>query len=288
MRRYHAAPATGSLSRYLGRVRQTGAVADTEEADTQEPVRQRYLGLEVLAVLGVTYGIAGVGSLLEFIRDQVTINHGLGFSNVATAPIKSASKTQYQWLDILDQLYSIAGGVLVAYLAIVLLLRSPGGPGLGIGLHRLRAPEILQGAGFAALIGVPGLGFVYVARKLGFNAQIVVTNFPDVWYRVPTLILEGFQQGLSEEIVVAAYVLTRLRQLGWSNSRALAAASMLRGSYHLYQGYGGFVGNAVMGVIFGWWFQRTRRVWPLIVAHSIIDAVSFVGYVYLHGRISWI
>jgi membrane protease YdiL (CAAX protease family) len=62
----------------------------------------------------------------------------------------------------------------------------------------------------------------------------------------------------------------------------------LRGSYHLYQGYGGFIGNAVMGVLFGLWFQRTRRVWPLIVAHFLIDAASFVGYIYLHKHVSWI
>jgi membrane protease YdiL (CAAX protease family) len=236
----------------------------------------------------VTYGIAGIGSLLSFIRAQVTINHGLGFSKVATAPIKSATKTQYQWLDILDQLYGIFAGLLVAFIAIVLLMRSPGGRGLGIGLDRLRVREMGQGLLFAALIGGPGLGLVYVARKLGLNAQIVVTNFPDVWYRIPTLILEAFQQGFAEEVVVAAYVLTRLRQMGWTNSRALVAASVLRGSYHLYQGYGGFFGNAVMGLIFGWWFQRTRRVWPLVIAHFVIDAVSFIGYVYLHGRVSWI
>jgi membrane protease YdiL (CAAX protease family) len=43
-----------------------------------------------------------------------------------------------------------------------------------------------------------------------------------------------------------------------------------------------------MGLIFGWWFQRTRRVWPLVLAHFIIDAVSFIGYIYLHGRVDWI
>ena len=68
----------------------------------------------------------------------------------------------------------------------------------------------------------------------------------------------------------------------------LVSAAVLRGSYHLYQGFGGFVGNAIMGLIFGLWFLRTRRVWPLIVAHSVIDAVSFIGYVYLHDRYSWI
>jgi hypothetical protein len=262
---------------------------ETEKArEADAPQAAPRYGLELLAVLGVSFGFDGLSSLLSFIRAQITINHGLGFRHVATGPIKAASKTNYQWLDILDQLVSILGGVLPAFLAIVLLMRSPGGPGLGIGLDRLRLREIAQGLGFAALIGVPGLALVYFARKLGLNAQIVVTNFPDVWYRVPTLILEAFQQGIAEEIIVAAYVLTRLRQLGWTNSRALAAGAVLRGSYHLYQGYGGFVGNAVMGLIFGWWFQRTRRVWPLIIAHSVIDAVSFVGYVYLHGRVSWI
>ena len=258
------------------------------EQETTQAAEPRY-GLELLAVLGVTFGISGIGALLSFIRAQVTINHGFGFQHVATGPIKHAAETQYQWLDILDQVYSVVDGILPAFLAIVLLMRSPGGRGFGIGLDRLRMTrETLYGLGFAVLIGFPGLLLVYVARKLGLNAQIVVTDFPAVWYRVPTLILEAFQQGFAEEVIVAAYVLTRLRQLGWTNSRALVAASVLRGSYHLYQGYGGFVGNAVMGLIFGWWFQRTRRVWPLVVAHFVIDAVSFVGYVYLHDRVSWI
>jgi membrane protease YdiL (CAAX protease family) len=56
------------------------------------------------------------------------------------------------------------------------------------------------------------------------------------------------------------------------------ASSVLRGSYHLYQGFGAFVGNAVMGVVFALFFIRTRRVWPLIVAHSLLDIVAFVGY----------
>jgi membrane protease YdiL (CAAX protease family) len=105
---------------------------------------------------------------------------------------------------------------------------------------------------------------------------------------VPYLLLSAFQNGLSEEVIVVGFLLTRLRQLGWTDSRALGASAVLRGTYHLYQGYGAFVGNMVMGVIFGWWFQRTRRVLPLVIAHSLLDAISFVGYVYLHNRISWI
>jgi membrane protease YdiL (CAAX protease family) len=261
---------------------------DQDTLEAAPPTAPPRHGLELLAVLGVSYGMSGISALLGFLRDQITINHGLGFSNVATAPINSGKQTVYPWLDILDQLAQVLAGILPAFLAIVLLMRSPGGPGLGIGLDRLRVREIAQGAGFAALIGIPGLGLVYVARKLGANAQIVVTSFPDVWYRIPVLLLDAFQDGVAEEIIVGAFVLTRLRQLGWSNSRALAAGAVLRGSYHLYQGYGGFIGNAVLGVIFGWWFQRTRRVVPLVIAHFVIDAVSFIGYIYLHNRLSWI
>jgi len=253
-------------------------VADPAQA------RERY-GLEVLAVLGVSLGMSAIYALLSFIRTQVTIKGG--FAN-ARVTVVSQPKSEHQWLDLLDALADVLHGVLPAFLAIVLLLRSPGGRGLGIGLDRLRGREIAQGVGFCALIGIPGLALIWVGRQLGFNAQLNVVDFPDVWYRIPVLLLDAAQNGILEEIVVTGFLLTRLRQLGWSNQRALAVESVLRGSYHLYQGYGGFAGNLVMGLIFGWWFQRTRRVVPLMVAHFLLDAISFIGYLYLAPHIDWL
>lgn len=242
-------------------------------------------GLEVLAVLGVSFLLSGIYALLSFIRTQVTIPGGFAHAQVT---VERHAVTVHQWLDLLDALANILNGLAPPFLAIVLLLRSPAGRGLGVGLDRLRSIELLQGAGFCALIGLPGLGLLWLGRQLGFNAQIQAVSFPDVWYRVPILLLDAFQNGAAEEIVVCAYLLTRLRQMGWTNTRALGAESLLRGSYHLYQGYGGFAGNFVMGLIFGFWFQRTRRVVPLVVAHFLLDAISFVGYVYLHGKVSWL
>ena len=63
---------------------------------------------------------------------------------------------------------------------------------------------------------------------------------------------------------------------------------MLRGSYHLYQGFGGFIGNAIMGLIFGYFYQRTKRVLPLVIAHTILDMVSFVGYALLRDKLSFL
>ena len=54
------------------------------------------------------------------------------------------------------------------------------------------------------------------------------------------------------------------------------------------QGFGGFVGNCAMGLIFGRFYQRTGRTVPLIIAHTIMDAVTFVGYVLLAHKVSWL
>ena len=113
-------------------------------------------------------------------------------------------------------------------------------------------------------------------------------NLPAVWWRYPVLLLDGLQNGVLEEIVVLGYLLTRLDQLGWRPGRAIAVSALLRGSYHLYQGFGGFLGNAAMGLIFGVLFRRWRRVTPMIIAHSLIDMTAFIGYAALHGRVSWL
>nr|WP_306420803.1 CPBP family intramembrane glutamic endopeptidase [Arthrobacter sp. JCM 19049] len=58
----------------------------------------------------------------------------------------------------------------------------------------------------------------------------------------------------------------------------LLGSALLRGSYHLYQGFGPFIGNAVMGAVFGWVYLRWGRVMPLVIAHFLLDAVGFVGF----------
>jgi len=243
-------------------------------------------GLELLAVLGVSLGMSGIYALLSFVRAEWTVQGGIGAS---TTTVVSGTQSTYPLLDLLDDLADLMHGVMPPLLALVLLARLPGGAGFGVGfdLRRVRI-ESLQGVGFLALIGLPGLALVYTAHQVGVNASLDVVNFPDVWYRTPFLLLSAFQNGLSEEIVVVAFMLTRLRQLGWTRERALIASALLRGTYHLYQGIGGFVGNMVMGLIFGWWFQRTNRVLPLVIAHFLLDAFSFVGYLYLKPHVSWL
>ena len=240
----------------------------------------------MLAVLGVSLGLSGVYAVLSYLRAELTVKGGI---SATTATVASGAQTSRVWLDLAYDLTGLIAGLMPVLLALVLLSRDPRVAGFGIGLFRRPARrELLQGAGFAALIGIPGLVLVWAAQRLGVSANLAVVDVPDTWYRVPLLLLQAAQNGALEEIVVVGYLLTRLRQMGWSNGRALGVSAVLRGSYHLYQGLGGFVGNLVMGLIFAWWFQRTRRVVPLVLAHFLLDTFAFVGFLYLRHYVSWV
>jgi membrane protease YdiL (CAAX protease family) len=118
--------------------------------------------------------------------------------------------------------------------------------------------------------------------------NIVAASLPDIWWRFPVLVLSALQDGILEEVLVVGYLISRLRMLGYQPAAAIAISAVLRGSYHLHQGIGPFFGNVVMGVIFGAAFLRWKRTNPMIVAHTLINAVAFIGYTLLAGHVSWL
>ncbi len=277
-------PPDRSHSGQTGGVTSPAEPANPPAEPASPPVRNR--GLEVLAVLGVSLGMSGIYALLGYLRAELTVRGGI---SATTATVASGAQTPRIWLNIAYDVTGVVQGLMPVLLVLVLLSRDPATPGFGIGLHRRPwGRDLLQGAGFAALIGIPGLVLVWSAHQLGVSANLAVVDVPDVWYRVPLLLLQATQNGVLEEVVVVGYLLTRLRQLGWSSGQALVASAVLRGSYHLYQGLGGFAGNLAMGLIFAWWFLRTRRVLPLVVAHILLDVFAFLGFLYLRQYLSWI
>jgi membrane protease YdiL (CAAX protease family) len=239
---------------------------------------------EIAAVFAVSLGASGVYALVSFIG-SLTARQSLSAQHVVLNGSQAPGRPLF---DLFLQLVSLGSGVAPVLLVFYLLARNGEGPS-SIGVDRGQpGKDLLRGAALAALIGGSGLGLYLAAYKLGFNVNVVAESLPDVWWRFPVLILSALQNGLLEEVLVIGYLLTRLRRLGVSPFWAVAIAAVLRGSYHLYQGFGGFAGNAVMGVIFGVLFLRWRRAAPMIIAHTLIDGVAFVGYALLAGHVSWL
>ena len=232
-------------------------------------------------MLSVTFGLSAVEALFQ-LADSVLRN--LSSQKIPLNPRRSHFDLIDLGLNATVVVQLIAWGGLGLYL----LWRTGATPArIGLGRFRWR-PDLLGGLGLAALIGVPGLGLYLAARALGMNASVIPSGLDDTWWRVPMLTLTAFADGWAEEIIVVGYLLTRLDQLGVGSRAALAWSSLLRGAYHLYQGFGAGLGNVAMGLVFGYAWRRSGRLWPLVIAHGVIDTVAFVGYALLAGHLGWL
>ena len=232
-------------------------------------------------MLAVSFGVSAAIAVLRLIDAVLS---GLSGHRVRL----NENLSRYDLINLGLNLATIAQLIAWGALALYLLWRSGFGPAR-IGLGRLRwRSDVLGGLGLAALIGIPGLLLYLAARWLGMNAEVEPSALHNSWWRIPVLVIAAFANGFAEEVVVVGYLITRLRQLGLSQNRAILASSVLRGLYHLYQGFGAGLGNLVMGLVFGYSWCRSGRLWPLVIAHGVIDTVAFVGYVLLAGHVGWL
>jgi CAAX protease family protein len=243
--------------------------------------QRRWLRIEIAVVLAVSFGLSAYTAFLNLIEAVLL---GLAGRRVALNPRRSPFDLIDLGLNLAVTFQLVAWGALGVYL----LWRSGFGPAqIGLGSVRLR-PDVLGGLGLAALIGLPGLGLYVAARALGLSAHVEPAELYDTWWRIPVLIVSAFANGWAEEVIVVAFLLTRLRQLRVNPVAALLASSLLRGAYHLYQGFSAGLGNVVMGLVFAYVWQRTGRLWPLIIAHGIIDTIAYVGYALAAGHLGWL
>lgn len=245
---------------------------------------RRTLSTELAIVLFLSIAASAARSLLSLV-DSLTKNVSLSDQ---TAVIVGTYTPDRPWLDLTYQLSNI-GLALVPVLLVAHLLRRSGEGVGGIGFD-LREPgrDVVRGAALAAVVGGVGLVLYVVAYRLGLSVRIAAAATIQVWWTVPVLLLQAAYNAVLEEVITLGYFIHRLRQVGARPWVAIASSALLRGAYHLYQGFGGFVGNVAMGLLFGYLFRRWGRVGPMVAAHFLIDAVSFVGYLYLHGKVGWL
>ena len=229
---------------------------------------------EICIVLAVTVGQSALYSVLSLVRASLRTTP-IGQQQTQLNPSRDAEalwNVLYQFLGILFDLALVA--------LVVYLLWEPGRNALRrIGLDFSRfGGDVGRGFLLAAVIGIPGLALYAGARMLGLNVAVVASPLDAAWWIVPLLVLSALRAGLTEEVIFIAYLFDRLRRLGWSWWCIILATAALRGAYHAYQGVGAIVGNLVMGVVFGWCYRRWGRVMPLVIAHTLLDVVAFVGY----------
>ena len=119
-------------------------------------------------------------------------------------------------------------------------------------LAQLVANAVIPGDMAAAQQAYPG-----VARDIGLHFVFIASTV----------------NGIYEEVFVAGYVISALLPVRglWT---AINVSTGLRLLYHLYQGPIGILSIVPLGLIFGYAFARTRQLWPLILAHILMDIIG--------------
>ena len=235
------------------------------------PVDRRTLVEEVLVVLSL--------SVLSSVANAI-----LSLFEAPIAGVVVAATNQSD--AFLRQLLAFAFGIAPAFLVLHLVRRSGEGRA-AVGLPAPRPSwDVARGAALAVAIGAAGIGIYAGAVELGVNRFVVPVPPLAHWWTGLALVLNSAEAAIVEEIVVLGYLITRLQQLEWSATWSVAASALLRGAYHLYQGWGGFVGNLAMGAVFGVLFIRWgRRTWPFLVAHALLDIGAGVLYLAFRDRL---
>lgn len=233
---------------------------------------------EVWLVLGVTVGRSALYSVLSLVRTWIAAaaaDETLGDQETQLNPPQDA---QAFW-DVLYQVLDVFFTLVLVALVVYLLWWPASGALRRIGLDFRGFPrDLARAALLLAVIGIPGLALYAGGRLLGVTVQVGASPLDTAWYTVPLLVLSAVRAGLVEETIFIGYLGDRLRRLGWSWWGFILAAAALRGAYHAYQGLGSIVGNVAMGIVFGWCYRRWGRIMPLVIAHSLLDVIAFVGY----------
>jgi uncharacterized protein len=146
----------------------------------------------------------------------------------------------------------------------------------GIGLTRLRPGDIGMGAVLWVASYVLVIVLAVLFQSFGYREVNFLPEDLPLWFRVLRAVLLAVTAGATEEIVVRGYAQTRLEQLRAPTALILLLPTALWGVLHIYQGLGAGLTIFGLGLMYAWYFQRTRRLWPLILAHTLFDMTQLV------------
>ena len=146
----------------------------------------------------------------------------------------------------------------------------------GIGLTRFRAGDLGMGlvlwvASFVLVLVLAVLFQYFGQREVDFLPE----DLP-LWFRIVRAVLVAVTAGLTEEVVARGYAQPRLEQLRAPTAVIVLLPTGLWAILHVYQGLGAALTIFGLGLMYAWYFHRTRRLWPLILAHTLFDMTQLV------------
>jgi CAAX protease family protein len=112
----------------------------------------------------------------------------------------------------------------------------------------------------------------------GFTRAVASTHLVAREIPLPISVAVSIVNPIFEEVFVCGYVIAALKgRIGTAG--AVNVSMGIRLVCHLYQGPVGVVSIVPIGLVYAFYFARTGRLWPVILAHAVEDLLGL-----LYGR----
>jgi uncharacterized protein len=147
----------------------------------------------------------------------------------------------------------------------------------GMTFHNLgfRAMPALPLLAWAAALTAAGVGVILLFHLAGFRDSALVRELIPVTRSDRQLfLLVSITAGVCEEIVFRGFLLLALHAATGSAALALVLSSGVFGVVHAYQQPTGALRAATIGAIFASAFLWTGSLYPVILAHILVDILS--------------
>jgi membrane protease YdiL (CAAX protease family) len=206
----------------------------------------------------------------------IVVGGAFGYFIVSSIIIASSKDLFAKTHHSSNSLFALSGIEVVIMAILLPFLWARGWTMARVGL-RPAWTDFLYGIGLAvsayAAYAVVWILFVVAAPDAARDAAriSVVANGISPAAAVVTPLINA----LFEELFVAGYIITALKdkQGEWT---AINVSVGVRLAYHLYQGAVGVIAIIPLGLIFGMWYARRGRLWPLVIAHAAIDLAGLL------------
>lgn len=183
--------------------------------------------------------------------------------------------------------YAGTAAVVAGLLALFISQRWRPLPWSAIGLGRPASPGRLALQGLAGLVAgwcAAWVAMLVAVQGLGWP-PMDASRFADVQGDAAALLgalaLSWTTAAFGEEVLFRGFLQSRLQALLEPRRHAGVTAAVLQALLfalgHAYQGATGMLISGAIGLAFGLLMLRFRNVWPLVIAHGLIDSVSMLA-----------
>jgi membrane protease YdiL (CAAX protease family) len=242
--------------------------AESEVLPPTKPWTDQQLRLfEVVLVCVIAFG----GSILSSGRSL--LDGGSGISSMG-----SSGSGTYTWLY-----HSLREASALGLLWYVLMRRGKSFSNLGLSWER---KDIVR----SIMLWVAGsLAFYGVYHAINFSS-LVAFGHKSLSKNVGRILFGGgisfitilfqFLNPFFEELIARAYVMTEVKQLTNSSTKAIIASTVLQTSYHFYQGTTSAFALGALFLISSIYYAKTNRIAPVILAHLYTDLIGTFSYMF--------